>query len=211
MPRAPIKNMRRLELQKAAYAAVNELGFRGFALEEVAKHVGAAKGIIHHYFKDKEDLMESVARYATRDLTLTVLQMIKAAKSPSERIWSIIAVNLDAEFFQPYLVRIYLFILTSGTRYNSVLRVYDITHGRTISNLAFALRQLVKPEDVQPISNTIWIMIEGAWLLQADQDKNIAEPTLRILADYLKTAVPEFDSSVIQNLDFSPALSQSST
>jgi hypothetical protein len=54
------------------------------------------------------------------------------------------------------------------------------------------------------MANTIWTMIEGAWLLQADQDINIAEPTLRIMADYLKTAVPGFDSSVIQNLDRFP-------
>jgi len=52
-------------------------------------------------------------------------------------------------------------------------------------------------------------MIEGAWLLQATQDKNIAEPTLRIMADYLKTAVPVFDSSVIRNIDVFPERSQS--
>ena len=201
MARVPLSDMRRLELEKAAYAAVNELGSRGFALEEVARHAGAAKGIIHHYFKDKEDLVESAARYANREFSLTALQMIKAAKSPSERVWSIIAMNLDAEFFQPYLIRAYVFVLTNGIRYRGVLRIYGVTHARTVSNLAYALRQLVKPGDVRPIANTIWTMIEGAWILQATQEKNIAKPTLRILANYLKAAVPGFDSSVIQNLD----------
>jgi AcrR family transcriptional regulator len=87
MARVRISAMRRLELEKAAYAAVNELGFRGFALEEVAKHAGAAKGTIHHYFLSKEDLMQSAARYANREFSKIALQMIKGAKSPSERIW----------------------------------------------------------------------------------------------------------------------------
>jgi TetR/AcrR family transcriptional regulator, transcriptional repressor of bet genes len=209
MARTPVRAMRRLELEKAAYEAINERGIRGFALEEVARHAGTVKGTIHHYFHNKEDLMESAARYANRELSQTIPRMIAAAKSPSERIWSIIALNLDPGFFQPFLSRAYVLVLSSGIRYKGVLRIYDAAHARTISNLAFALRQLVKPEDVRPIANTIWTMIEGAWLLQVTRDKNIAKPTLRILADYLKTAVPGFDSSVIQNIDFSPERSQS--
>jgi hypothetical protein len=107
--------------------------------------------------------------------------------------------------------RAYVFALTIGIRYKGVLRIYDATHARTISNLAFALRQLVKPEDVVPMAHTIWAIMEGAWLLQATQDKNIAQPMLRILADYLKTAVPGFDSSVIRNIDGFPERSQSNT
>jgi AcrR family transcriptional regulator len=198
-----------MEMEKAAYDAINDLGPRGFALAAIAGHAGTAKGNIHHYFLSKEDLMEGAARYANREFSQAALLIIKAAKSPSERIWSIIALNLDAEFFHRMTTRVYVFALTFGIRYKGVLRIYEITHARTIANLAFALRQLVKPEDVRPIANAIWTMIEGAWLLQANQDMNIAKPTLRILADYLKTAVPGFDSSVIQNTDFFPERPQS--
>jgi transcriptional repressor BetI len=204
MARVRISAMRRLELEKAAYAAVNELGFRGFALEEVAKHAGAAKGTIHHYFLSKEDLMQSAARYANREFSKIALQMIKGAKSPSERIWSIIALNLDAEFFQPYLIRAYVLVLASGIRYKDVLRIYEATHARTISNLAFALRQLVRREDVKPVVNMIWTMIEGAWLLQATQEEETATSARRIIANYLQNTVPGFDSSVIQYLDRFP-------
>lgn len=204
MARVPIRAMRRLELEKAAYDAINARGSRGLALEEVARQAGTAKGTIHHYFLNKEDLMESAARYANREFSQIALQMIKTAKSPSERIWSIITLNLDARFFQPFLAQAYVLVLASGIRYNGVLRIYGATHARTISNLAFALRPLVRPENVKPIATTIWTMIEGAWLLQATREKEIATTTLRILADYLKTAVPGFDRSVIRILDHFP-------
>src|SRR5215207_2382702 len=211
MARLSVRAIRRMEMEKAAYDTINELAINGFALAAIARHAGVAKGIIHHYFLSKEDLMEGAARYANRGFSQAALRIIKAANSPSERIWSIIALNLHAEFFHQMTIRAYVFVLTCGIRYNGVLRIYEVTHARTISNLAFGLRQLVKPEDVQPIANTIWTMIEGAWLLQASQDKNIATPTLRILADYLKTAVPGFDSSVIRNIDVFPGRSQSNT
>jgi hypothetical protein len=88
--------------------------------------------------------------------------------------------------------------------YKGVLRIYDATHARTISNIAFALRSIAKREDVKPIANTIWTMIEGAWLIQATRKDNIAGAALAQLADYLRRAVPGFDSSVVQNLDHFP-------
>jgi TetR/AcrR family transcriptional regulator, transcriptional repressor of bet genes len=196
--------MRRQELEKAAYDAISARGFRGLVLEEVARQARTAKGTIHHYFINKEDLVESAARYANREFALIALQVIKAAKSPSERLWSIIALNLDARFFQPFLARAYALMLASGTRYKGVLRIFDATHARNISNLAFALRKLAAPEDARPIAYTIWTMIEGAWLLQATREGNIAGATLVLLADYLNRTVPAFDSSVIRNLDHFP-------
>jgi TetR/AcrR family transcriptional repressor of bet genes len=204
MARAPIRAMRRLELEKAAYAAVNELGVRGFALEEVAKHAGTAKGTIHHYFQSKQDLIVSAARCANREFSEAARRIIKAAKSPSESLWGIILLNTDAEFFQPILARTDILVLACGIRYKDVLRIYDANHARIVSNLAFALRQLVKPEDVRPIADTIMAIIDGAWVLQATQAEEIATSTRRTLADYLKIAVPGFDSSVIQLRDRCP-------
>jgi len=204
MARIPIKDIRRLELEKAAYDAINAYGFTGLALEKVAQQAGTVKGTIHHYFQNKEDLMESAARHANREFSQIALERIKAAKSSSERLWSIVALNLSPQFFEPFLTRAYVVILANGIRYKGVLRIYDATHARSVSNLAFALRSLAKREDVKPIANTIWTMIEGAWLLQATRKHNIAGATLAQLADYLSRAVPSFDSSVIGALDHFP-------
>jgi TetR/AcrR family transcriptional repressor of bet genes len=204
MARISVSAMRRQELEKAAYDAINARGSHGLALQEVARQAGTVKGTIHHYFRNKEDLMESAARYANREFSQIALESIKAAKSSSERLWSILALNLSPQFFQPFLTRAYVVILANGIRYKGVLRIYDATHARTISNIAFALRPIAKREDVKPIANTIWTMIEGAWLIQATRKDNIAGAALAQLADYLRRAVPGFDSSVVQNLDHFP-------
>jgi TetR/AcrR family transcriptional repressor of bet genes len=204
MVRVPIRALRQLELEKAVYGAVKEHGVRGFALEAVAKHAGTAKGTIHHYFQSKQDLIVSAARCANREFSEAARRIIKAAKSPSESLWGIIVLNTDAEFFQPILARTDILVLACGIRYKDVLRIYDANHARIVSNLAFALRQLARPEDVRPIADTIMAIVDGAWVLQATQEEDIATSTRRTLADYLKSTVPGFDTSVIHNLDHFP-------
>jgi TetR/AcrR family transcriptional repressor of bet genes len=204
MARIPVSAMRRQELIEAAYNSIKESGFRGFALEQVARHAGTVKGTIHHYFRDKEELVDEVVRYANRDFSQTILDMIKAAKSPSERLWSIISLNLSNKYFQPIIARSYAVSTAIAIRYPHLQRTYDATDARTISNIAFALRPIAKPEDVKSIAKTIWTMIEGAWVLQATQDEEIATSTLRILAKYLQNTVPGFDSSLTGALDHFP-------
>jgi TetR/AcrR family transcriptional regulator, transcriptional repressor of bet genes len=197
MARVLISATRRLELVQAAYETVKKSGFRGLALEEVARHAGIAKGAIHHYFVNKEELFYEVMRYVNRDLSQAILREIMAAKSPCERLWSIISVNLSEEYHSPIIARAYTVGTAIAIRYPHLLRIYDATQVRTISNLAFALRQLVKPEDVRPIAYTIWTMIDGAWLLQATQEDEMFTSTRRVLADYLKNTISGFDSSVV--------------
>jgi TetR/AcrR family transcriptional regulator, transcriptional repressor of bet genes len=211
MARLPLREIRRMGLEKAAFDAASELGFRGFVLAEVARRAGTVKGTVHHYFVSKEELVESAIRYANREFSKAALHIIRAAKSPSERLWGILALNLDPEFFNAHVSRTYVSVLASGIRYKGVLRIYDATHPRIVSNLVFALRHLINPEDARPLAHTLMNIVDGAWLLQATQDKNIAKPTLRILAHYLKTAVPGFESSVIRDIDAFPERSPSNT
>ena len=214
MARVLISATRRLELIQATYEAVKKSGFRGFALEEVARQAGTAKGNIHHYFLNKEELFYEVMRYVNRDLSQTILGELKAAKSPSERLWSIISVNLSEEYHSPIIARAYTVGTAIAIRYPHLLRIYDATQVRTISNLAFALRQLVEPEDVRPIAYTIWTMIDGAWLLQATQEEEMFTSTRHILADYMKNTISGFDGSAVRARDHFPAgraLSNNST
>jgi TetR/AcrR family transcriptional repressor of bet genes len=199
MGRVPIRAMRRLELEKAAYEAVKECGFRGLVLEEVARHAGTAKGTIHHYFLNKEELMLGSTRYVNRLYAETMVRLLKDAKSPSERLWAIIAVNLAEEFFQPLIMRAYVLTIANGIHYPSLLRAYEITHDRSLSNVVFALRSLAEPDEVETIANTIWTMIEGAWIFQVTRKHNIAGDTLAQISNYLNRAVPSFDNSVVRS------------
>jgi AcrR family transcriptional regulator len=57
---------RRAQLVAAAFRRVAESGFEGLRLRQVAEDVGIDHSTLHHHFATKQDLIEAVAAYATR-------------------------------------------------------------------------------------------------------------------------------------------------
>jgi AcrR family transcriptional regulator len=63
--------LRRQELVAAAFRRVAEVGFEGLRLRQVSQEVGIDHSTLHHHFATKQDLVEAVAEYATRQFHVT--------------------------------------------------------------------------------------------------------------------------------------------
>jgi len=50
-------NFRRSQLTQAAYKVVGEKGYNDFTIRDIAREAGLSTGLIHYYFKNKEDLL----------------------------------------------------------------------------------------------------------------------------------------------------------
>jgi AcrR family transcriptional regulator len=80
---------RRDQILAATVEAVAEHGYDGASMARIAEHAGISKGLISHYFADKNDLMAQTAAATVRsiresmaaelDLTAPVPQVIRAA------------------------------------------------------------------------------------------------------------------------------------
>jgi AcrR family transcriptional regulator len=80
---------RRNQILAATVRAVAEHGYDGVSMARIAEHAGVSKGLISHYFADKNDLMARTATATVRairesmaaelDLSLPVPQVIRAA------------------------------------------------------------------------------------------------------------------------------------
>lgn len=57
---------RRAQLVAAAFRRVAESGFEGLRLRQVAEDVGIDHSTLHHHFAIKQNLVEAVAAYTTR-------------------------------------------------------------------------------------------------------------------------------------------------
>jgi TetR/AcrR family transcriptional repressor of nem operon len=62
---------RRQELVEAAFRRVAEVGFEGLRLRQVSQEVGIDHSTLHHHFATKQELVEAVAEYATRQFFIT--------------------------------------------------------------------------------------------------------------------------------------------
>lgn len=82
-------DQRRGQLADAAVAVVAGQGYRGTTADAIAKRAGVSKGLLWHYFTDRDDLLEFAARRtlvrlretvaADIDLTQPVPQLIRDA------------------------------------------------------------------------------------------------------------------------------------
>ena len=50
-------NLRRSQLTKAAYKVVGQKGYYDFTIKDIAREAGLSTGLVHYYFKNKEDLL----------------------------------------------------------------------------------------------------------------------------------------------------------
>ena len=88
-----LSDIRRRELRRAAVEVMRREGAAGTTLEKVAQEAGASKGIVLHYFRNKQELFEEAMREANAGLRKDVVRRLKCARSPIERIWAIVEAN----------------------------------------------------------------------------------------------------------------------
>ncbi len=84
--RGDLANERKKQIIRSTLQCISDLGYNNLSMQDVAKTAGLSKGIIHYYFKNKQDLMKSVlgtvsteieSRLAQIDETLPPLQQVK--------------------------------------------------------------------------------------------------------------------------------------
>jgi transcriptional repressor BetI len=197
----PISTIRRQELQHAAFEVLREQGYLAMTIEQIARHAGTSKGIVHHYFHNKRELLEYTIRYELSLYAEDALKRIKRARTPSGRLWGIIDANFASVIFKPEYSRSDLTIWDERSKFKRVQKIYDIMSRRTRSNISFALRSLVNREELETITNTISNLIEGCWMLSANQPEMTRATALSLLANYLRQNVPRFDMSVVKLQD----------
>jgi len=60
--RNDLLNIRRAQLTAAAYKVVAQKGYNDFTIKDIALEAGLSTGLVHYYFKNKEDLLVQAAQ-----------------------------------------------------------------------------------------------------------------------------------------------------
>jgi TetR/AcrR family transcriptional repressor of bet genes len=162
--RASIEEIRRRELAEAAYEILQEQGISGTTLAKVAGRAGMSKGIVLHYFRNKDDLLKAVMRLANALLRDEVVRRVRRAKGERGRIEAIVAANFAPAFFKPEICNAWLSFCAEVPRNPEFARIQRVIHARMRSNLMPALRALLPRGEVEAAAIGITAMIDGLWL-----------------------------------------------
>jgi AcrR family transcriptional regulator len=63
-PNPELREGRREQLVRSAYAVVTEMGFEHMAMSDIARHAGVGQGTVYRYFSSKRELLDAVFDYA---------------------------------------------------------------------------------------------------------------------------------------------------
>lgn len=191
MKRTKISAIRRKELRQAAFEVLQREGMAGATLEKVAAEAGASKGIVLHYFRNKQELFEHAMREANVALGQTVIDRLKRATTPRDRLEAIIEGNFEERFFQPSICHAWLSLCAEVPREPQLARIQTVIHARMRSNLMSALVHLLPREECEGVALTITSLIDGLWLRAGLQSGGLTRETaLAQMRDYLAHRIP---------------------
>lgn len=188
-----IKNIRRQELLDAAFASIKKRGIQATTIAGIAEEARVSKGTIHHYFKDREELIELAVRRIFSMRHEAVLKKLKTANTPSDRLWAIISVNLDPQYLDQGFCRAWISIAAEATENVRFARLLRLHHARERSNLIHALRAMGHQPDVNSVALGFKLLFEGARHRAGFLSKKLTpEQEKQHVLSYLKACAPKF-------------------
>ncbi len=166
MPKVGMEEIRRRQLIDATIASIHEIGFADSSLSRISARAGVSTGIVHHYFEDKADLLEATLRQLGNSLRFSVVQRLRQARTPVERLLAVVDGNMGPHIFTAAGVSAWLAFWAQVPTSARLARVQTIIIGRLHVNLLHALKQMGRP-DAADIASVTAALIDGLWLRAA--------------------------------------------
>jgi len=187
MPKLGMEEIRRRQLIEATIASIHEVGLAESSLSRISARAGVSTGIVHHYFEDKAELLESTLRTLGTSLRRSVVRRLIAAETPGERLMAVVDGNIGPDQFTPEGVSAWLAFWAQVPTHPRLARVQNVIISRLHDNLVDALRRLGR-KDAEEIACVTEALIDGLWLraaLSADGPDPVR--ARRLVLDYLET------------------------
>lgn len=162
-----MEEIRRRQLIEATIASIHDVGFSDSSVSRIAAKAGVSAGIVHHYFEDKDELLEATLRQLGANLSASVVRRLHAAKSPMHRLMAVVDGNLGPELFTPEAVSAWLAFWSQVPTSPRLARIQRIIIERLHSNLVHGLRPFLPAAEVQAVARDFACLIDGIWLRAA--------------------------------------------
>jgi TetR/AcrR family transcriptional repressor of bet genes len=187
-----IRDIRRRELLDAAYEVLKRDGLHATTIDKIALEAGAAKGIVHHYFPNKRDLILTTLRYAHALRRNEIVRRLRLATSPHARIAAIIDVNLGETYLTHEYSRLWIATAVEALNDPEFARLQKIIRQRERSTLLHALRQLVPMSEIDEVLLAIRALVEACRLWVGYIDWYDSAHATALAYALLKARVPGF-------------------
>jgi betaine-aldehyde dehydrogenase len=180
---------RRAQLIEMTIDSLAEVGYVESTLTRIGRRAGVSAGLVAHYFKDKDGLLEATFRSLVARLEQRMRTRLRQTHTPRGRVQAIIDANLAAEEFDRRTGTAWLAFWGQVPHVERLRRVQRVYQRRMLSNLRHALRSLLDTADAHSLAAMIAAMIDGVWLRAAlsnwtEADSESARALLTTFVDF---------------------------
>lgn len=161
-----IIEVRRNQLTKAAYKVVSRKGYYNFTVRDIANEAGLSTGLVHYYFKSKDDLLVSVLRVMNENLSFYLAKALEQIDDPKEKL----IIFMDEAFYLVKREKEYFHVLIDfWTQINhndrirrANIKLYQSYRAECAKIIQEGIeKQVFKNVDVQYTSTMIVAFVQG--------------------------------------------------
>jgi TetR/AcrR family transcriptional repressor of bet genes len=151
-----------------------------------------SSGLVHHYFRDKDDLLFTTMRHLLSELRVDAAHRLAGAATPEARVRAIIDACFGDSQFEERVFSAWMALYGNARQSERLRSILAIYHNRLRSSLLHDLRRLMDDQQARRLAEGIAAMIDGLWLRYALAGKPGDPETPRALArDYFAAALEQ--------------------
>jgi TetR/AcrR family transcriptional repressor of bet genes len=166
MPKVGMQPIRRSQLIAATLEAVDQVGMSDASIAYIARLAGVSNGIISHYFKDKNGLLEATMRHLMQALSAAVRKRraVLREDTPRAHLRAIIAGNFDETQVSGPAMKTWLAFWATSMHQPALRRLQRINDHRLYSNLCGQFRRALPQDQARQAARGLAALVDGLWL-----------------------------------------------
>lgn len=173
--------VRRLQLIDAAIKTLRQFGWPDTTVVRIGAQAGLSPGIIHHYFRSKDDLLAAAMRWILVEFRLEVTGRLRRANGPRARLQAVIDGCFAPSQFRPEVYSAWLAFWAQAPFAPVLDRLRCLYVARLRSTILFDLRRLLPDERVDGAALALASQIDGLFLRAASGDPRVTPEQARAI------------------------------
>jgi TetR/AcrR family fatty acid metabolism transcriptional regulator len=137
-PRRRSASDKRAIILDAATTVFARTGYHGSRVSDIAREAGIAYGLVYHYFKNKEEILDTIFQERWSGFLEAVEAIADGPNSTEDKLLSIAALILNAHRVRPDWVRVLVFEIQRSSRFAQPEQLKAV--GRLFQTVARILR-----------------------------------------------------------------------
>ncbi len=126
---------RRRTILRAAVEVFSKKGYHGCRIADVAREAGVAYGLVYHYFKNKDELLESVFTSGWSGFVERLTEQVSRSSTFEERVTGVVGVAFEAYKRDPRGVKVLILevgrspsggAVNRGSAFSDVIRLASL-------------------------------------------------------------------------------------